>query len=119
MPLTLFIKDLVITGKHGVHDHEKETAQRFGVSVELELAGDKPAHSDDLADTVDWSKLKKAIIAIVEGETYDLIERLAQEIASKALEDKRVARVVVTIDKLDAFKSGVPGVRLEAEQATS
>jgi hypothetical protein len=35
------------------------------------------------------------------------------ELATRMLADKRVDKAVVTIDKLDAFKTGVPGVRLE------
>jgi dihydroneopterin aldolase len=119
MPLTLFIRDLVIAGCHGVHDHEKESPQRFSVSVELSLAGTKATVSDNLADTVDWLRLRLDITKIVEGKTYNLIERLAMEIAAKMLEDKRVTKTVVSIDKIDAFESGVPGVRLEVEQATS
>lgn len=119
MPLTLFIKDLVVAGKHGVHQHEKESAQRFKIEVRLMLSDSKAAVSDNLADTVNWSHLRKAIIAIVEGKSYDLVERLAMEIAAKMLEDKRVAKTIVTIDKIDAFESGVPGVRLEVAQVTS
>lgn len=119
MPLTLFIKDLVVAGKHGVHDHEKESPQRFGVTVELSISNSKAIVSDDLTDTPDWSRLRKEIIAIVEGKSYDLVERLAMEIAAKMLEDKRVSRAVVTIDKMDAFESGVPGVRLEVDQPSS
>lgn len=116
MPLTIFIKDLVIAGRHGVHDHEKESPQRFGVAVELELASAKATISDNLADTADWSGLRREIIDIVEGKSYDLIERLAMEIAAKMLADKRVARATVTIDKIDAFETGVPGVRLEVSR---
>lgn len=118
MPLTLFIKDLVVAGKHGVHDHEKESPQRFGITVELSIAGSKAPISDNLADTTDWSRLRNEIIAIVEGKTYNLIERLAMEIAAKTLEDKRVTKAIVIIDKIDAFESGIPGVRLEVD-ATS
>jgi dihydroneopterin aldolase len=119
MPLSLFIKDLVIAGKHGVHDHEKESPQRFGVTVELDITGSKATVSDELADTLNWTKIKEDIIKIVEGKTYNLIERLAMEIAAKILEDKRIAKVIVTIDKIDAFESGIPGVRLEVDQVTS
>jgi dihydroneopterin aldolase len=119
MPLTVFIKDLVVAGKHGVHDHEKESLQRFGITVELSIAGSKAIVSDKLADTPDWSQLKQTIIAIVEGKSYDLMERLAMEIAAQILKDKRVAKTVVIIDKIDAFESGIPGVRLEVEQATA
>ncbi len=119
MSLTLFIKDLVIVGKHGVHDLEKESPQRFGVTVELKLAGSKAIVSDNLTDTTDWSQLKQEIIKIVEGKTYNLIERLAMEVAASVLKDKRVSRAVVTIDKIDAFESGIPGVRLEVDQVIS
>lgn len=116
MPLRVFIKDLVIAGKHGVHEHEKESPQRFNVTVELNLAATKATVSDDLLDTADWSRLRRRIIDIVEGKSYNLIERLAMEIAAKMLEDKRIAKAIVTIDKMDAFESGVPGVRLEVDR---
>lgn len=116
MPLTVFIKDLIIAGRHGVHDHEKESPQRFKVTVELSIADSKAAVSDNLIDTPDWSRLKNSIIHIVENRSYDLMERLAMEIAAKMLEDKRVSRAVVTIDKIDAFESGVPGVCLTVDQ---
>lgn len=119
MPLRVYIKDLVIAGKHGVHDHEKESPQRFKVSVELSMIGAKATISDNLQDTADWSRLKNEIIKIVEGKSYNLIERLAMEVAAKMLGDKHVAKAVVTIDKIDAFESGVPGVRLEVGQITS
>lgn len=117
MPLTLFIRNLVITGKHGFHDHEKETPQRFSVTVELSMPGSKAPVSDNLSDTHNWSSLRDEITAIVEGKTYNLMERMAMEIAAKILEDKRVTKTVVAIDKIDAFESGIPGVRLELTQA--
>lgn len=119
MPLRVFIKDLVVAGKHGVHEHEKESPQRFKVSVELKLSATRVTISDDLSDTADWSTLRREIIAIIEGKSYSLIERLAMEIAAKMLENKDVATAIVTIDKIDAFESGVPGVRLEVDQTTS
>ncbi len=119
MPLKVYIKDLVIVGKHGVHEHEKESPQRFKVAVELTLTDTKATISDNLRDTADWSRLKADIIDIVEKKSYDLMERLAMEIAAKMLSDKRVAKAVVSIDKIDAFESGVPGVRLEVAQVSS
>lgn len=112
MPLTVFIKDLVVAGKHGVHEREKQHHQRFKVTVELELSDAVAASSDKLEDTVDWSRARDEIIKIVGSGSYDLVERLSGEIAAKMLEDKRVAGAVVTVEKLDAFESGVPGVRL-------
>ncbi len=117
MSLTLYIKDLVVEAKHGVHPYEKAQAQRFGVTVELSLAYSSAVTSDDLDDTVDWSQLKSSIVSEVQNNSYNLIERLTQGVADKILTDKRIAKVVVIIEKLDAFESGVPSVKLEAEQS--
>lgn len=114
MALTIFIKDLVISGTHGVHEHEKKTPQRFRISVELTIAGESEAlTSDRLEDTLDWSHLRDEVVRIVEQDSYELVERLAKAVADAMLADARVTGVIVTIEKLDAFPAGVPGVRLE------
>lgn len=116
MPLTIYIKDLVVAARHGVHQHEKEAPQRFKITVELGVARSQAVVSDDLDDTPDWSQLRNAIVDILQKRSYNLMERLAMEIAAKLLEDKRIDKIAVTIDKLDAFESGVPGVRLEIQR---
>jgi len=109
---TLHIKDLIIEAKHGVHDHEKRTKQRFKVSVELDIDLSRAAATDNLADSLDWSVLRDEIVTTVQTNSFKLMERLAQVIAEAMLKHRGVSQVNVTIDKLDAFKSGVPGVRL-------
>jgi len=109
---TLYIRDLVIEAKHGVHEHEKQNSQRFGLTLELQFDTSKASSSDDLADTVDWSQLRQSVITLVESTSFSLIERLAQEVANLILLDARVEQALIQIDKLDAFESGVPGIRL-------
>jgi dihydroneopterin aldolase/2-amino-4-hydroxy-6-hydroxymethyldihydropteridine diphosphokinase len=109
---TLYIKDLIIEARHGVHDYEKRTPQRFQVSVELTLDLTGAAHSDNLDDSLDWSLLRDEITGIVRDNSFNLMERLAQVIAEAMLEHQGVKEAIVTIDKLNAFPSGVPGVRL-------
>jgi dihydroneopterin aldolase len=109
---SLYIKDLIIEAKHGVHDHEKQTKQRFLVSVELTLDLSRASQSDDLADSLDWSLLKDEITAIVQDNSFNLMERLAQVIAEAMLQHRGVSEVSVAIDKIEAFTSGIPGVRL-------
>ena len=111
--VTLYINDLIIEAKHGWHDHEKKQAQRFKISLEL-VVSDHAATTDSIDETLNWSDVRDTIVRITQGNSFNLVERLAQEIANQLLEDKRVRSTVVAIDKLDAFPSGVPGVRLEA-----
>lgn len=112
MPV-LYIKDLIVEGKHGVHPHEKTTAQRFRVSVELTIDTAKAARSDGLADTINWSELRDMITDTVQNRSFGLIERLAQELADQILADRRIEKLVLSVDKLDAFPSGIPGIRIE------
>ena len=109
---SLYIKDLIIEAKHGIHDHEKQTKQRFQVSVELTVDLGKAAHSDDLNDSLDWSLLRDEITSVVQDNSFNLIERLAQAVADAMLSHRSVEEVSVMIDKVDAFESGIPGIRL-------
>lgn len=89
-------------GKHGVLDFEHERAQTFVVDATLFLDLAPAGHSDDLRDTVDYGAIAKGIVAIIEGDHVDLIEKLADRIASMILEYPAVARTQVTVHKPSA-----------------
>ena len=99
---------------HGVYDFERVEPQAFVVDVDCRLSP-RPS-SDDLATTVDYAELSRAIAADVTGEPVNLIETLAERIAAFALEDARVRAVRVRIEKLkiipDAASVGVEIERL-------
>ena len=86
-------------GKHGVLDFEHERAQTFVVDATLFLDLAPAGHSDDLLDTVDYGAIAKGIVAIIEGDHVDLIEKLADRIASMILEYPAVAQTQVTVHK--------------------
>lgn len=114
----LYIRDLVVTGRHGVHESEKTKPQRFNITLTATLDLLPAAQSDDLNDTVNWSRLRQAVIKIVQANSFDLMERLADAIATRILrEDGRLRQVTVSVEKLDAFNSGVPGVTIEKTAA--
>lgn len=89
-------------GKHGVLDFEHERAQTFVVDATLFLDLAPAGHSDDLRDTVDYGAIAKGIVAIIEGDHVDLIEKLADRIASMILEYPAVAQTQVTVHKPSA-----------------
>lgn len=116
--LVVSIKDLVVEARHGVHPNEKEQAQRFIFNVEVTL--DSRANiSDDLTDTLNYTELKQIILKTAQNNSFNLIERLAQTVAAQILENERVRKVVVAIDKPDVFETGVPGIRLEVTSEAS
>ena len=68
-------------GFHGVFEHERREGQEFVVDVELAVDLAPAGASDDLADTVNYGEIGAAALARIEGEPYDLIERLAELVA--------------------------------------
>jgi dihydroneopterin aldolase len=96
------LRGLRARGYHGVFDFERRDGQDFVVDVVLELDLDRAAASDDVADTVHYGELATALIAIIEGEPVNLLERLAQRLADRCLSDPRVAAVTIAAHKPQA-----------------
>jgi len=115
MPV-VYLRDLTIKAKHGVRPGEKEHAQRFVFHVEVTI-NSAAGITDDLADTLDYSALRQLITKVAQGQSFDLLDRWAQAVGDRILEDDRVQKVVVAIEKPDIFDNGVPGVRLEVTAA--
>ncbi|MEM9726691.1 MAG: dihydroneopterin aldolase [Pseudomonadota bacterium] len=94
----------------GVHEMEKFRPQNVTISVRMfvhrrvRLAGEYASY----ADVTDY-----AIARSQAGEHIRLVEELATELAAKALENERVARVEVTLLKNDIYPqaAGV-GIRI-------
>lgn len=90
---------LTVFGRHGVFDFEREQGQEFTVDVTLRLDLAPAAASDDVRDTVHYGELAEALAAIIEGEPFDLIETLAEQLAAACLANSRVASTSVTVHK--------------------
>lgn len=113
---TIYLKNLVVDAKHGVYDHEKVTPQRFKIDLELEADNAASFESDNVKDTIDYAYVRQIVINTVQNNSFDLIERLAAEIAKQVLMDRRIFEVTVAIYKLDAFPTGLPGVEITVTQ---
>lgn len=95
-------------GHTGCFDFEKNDGQKFIVSLDLFLDRIKGCYSDDLADTVDYSKIYNIAKAVVNGDKGNLIESLAQKISDAVLgSDERIEKVIVTVSKPEAPVKGI------------
>ncbi len=89
-----------MVGVHGALPEEQTRAQPFEVDLDVHTDLRAAGQSDDLAQTVDYGTLAAAAAAIVTGESYALIERVAERIAEAVLASAGVASVTVTVRKL-------------------
>jgi 7,8-dihydroneopterin aldolase/epimerase/oxygenase len=107
---------------HGVNPEERALGQRFMVDVTLVVDLRRAGQSDDLTDTVSYSAVYKVVRGIVEGEPRQLIETVAEEIATAILtEFLPVERVTVTVRKPEVPMKGsmldAAGVRITRSRA--
>ena len=110
----VFIHDLVLDSYIGVYDHEKDTAQKIRVNVDLSVIENTRNLQDDISNVVCYEKIVNAIETIVDSGHVHLVETLAENIAEMSLQDARISCVRVRVEKLEAIKNTTSvGIEIE------
>ena len=110
----VFIRDLILTCLIGVHKHERKKPQRIRINLDLAVTEQSVISTDRLADVVCYEDVADRVRSIVNNGHVNLVETLAEKIASKCLEDRRIKATRVRIEKLDVFKDAASaGVEIE------
>ena len=94
-------------GHHGVLADEKRDGQEFVVDVILHLDLAPAGTTDDLERTINYAEVGADVVSRIQGPSLDLIESLAEQVASDALARPAVRSVEVTVHKPSA-PVGVP-----------
>ena len=99
--MTIELHGIELHGRHGVLESEQVDGQRFLVDLELELADEQAAATDRIEDAVDYRDVVAAVIEIVEGRRFDLLETVAATLADTLLARFPLVRVRVRVRKPD------------------
>ena len=94
------LRGLRVLGVHGALPEEQVRAQPFEVDVDVEADLGAPGQSDALDDTLDYGAVVEMVARVVTDERFALLERLAQRIADRVLDDPRARSVTVAVRKL-------------------
>lgn len=114
----IHIIDLLLRCILGVNPDEREKRQDVILNLTLHADLRRAGQSDRIEDTVDYKAIKERVIALVEGSRYFLAERLAERVAEVCLEDERVRRVEVRLEKPGALRfARSVGVEIVRERA--
>jgi len=112
----VFIHDLELEACIGVLAEEKQRPQPVRISLDLAVCAPVDDLRDDLANVVCYEQMAQRIRAIVEAGHLHLVETLADRIAEMSLEDPRVRRVRVRVEKPHAL-AGAASAGVEIERA--
>jgi 7,8-dihydroneopterin aldolase/epimerase/oxygenase len=108
--LSVFVRGLEVEAGIGVYDHELGRLQRLVIDVTLELA---PKSIERLGDTINYETVANAARAIAAEGHVGLVETFAERLARACLEDRRVQRATVRIEKPGALQAVIaPGCEI-------
>jgi FolB domain-containing protein len=110
----IFIRDLIARGIIGIHDWEREKPQEILINIEMSVDLHKAGASDDIQDSVSYRTIAKRVQAHAETVGRLTVEALASDLARICLEEPRVQRVLVRVEKPGAVRfSRSVGVEIE------
>lgn len=95
----IVIKGLRIFAYHGVNPEEKEKGQPFVLDITLYKDLSLSGATDDLNDTVNYSRVAKTATRVMLAQKDDLIERAASRVAEAVLAEFPVREVTVRLKK--------------------
>jgi dihydroneopterin aldolase len=110
----VYVRDLRMDARIGIYEWEKRILQKIRVDLEMAWDNRPPAASDDIKDTLNYKTASKRVVQLVESQHYELVERLAETIASTLMQELSIPWIQVTVGKPGAVKgSSEVGVRIE------
>lgn len=113
----ILIKDLLLRGIVGINDWERKDKQDILINMTLYTELRAAGRSDDIADTLNYRTIAKAVIAYVEESAHYTVEALATQIARIAVEHG-AERAIVRVEKPGALRFAASvGVEIERERA--
>ncbi len=100
----LFLRDHAVDIHIGVHDFEKQGAQRvvFNVELYVPLADSTPT-ADELHEVVDYDFIRNEITARVRQGHIQLQETLCDDLLARMLAHPRVRAARVSTEKPDVY----------------
>ncbi|XP_051152343.1 dihydroneopterin aldolase 1-like isoform X2 [Andrographis paniculata] len=96
----LVLRGMMFHGYHGVKPEERKLGQKFLVDVDAWMDLQAAGNSDNLSDTVSYTDIYRVVKAVMEGSPHNLLESVAQLIATTALSKfPQVSAVRVQVGK--------------------
>ena len=92
----VFVRGLRLDAEIGVYDHEHGRQQPLECEVEMDIA---PGSWDRLADTINYETIASKAKAVAAEGHFQLVEAFAERLGRLCLEDERVSRVRVRVEK--------------------
>ena len=100
----IFLHGLTAECIIGFIDWERRVRQTVVLDIELPVDCRQASLTDEVADTLDYKKVAKRVLAFVEASEFKLVETLAHRLALLILEEFAVEWVRIALNKPGAIR---------------
>ena len=100
----ILIKELTLDLKLGYYEFEKEKPQKVKFSLEIDYEDKKPTSDKDIKSIVNYGQVVKLIKKLIKKKHYNFLETLAEAVFDELFKDKRIAKIMLKIEKLEILK---------------
>ncbi|WP_172299973.1 dihydroneopterin aldolase [Pseudoruegeria sp. HB172150] len=101
MPDRISLRDHIVEAEIGAFQAERGRTQRLCFNIVVELTPPTGPVDDDVDRIVSYDRVTEAIHGELAAERLNLLETLAERIAERVLNEPRVRRIFVRVEKLD------------------
>lgn len=101
---TIRIKDLLLRTEVGFNPHELGKKQDLVLNISIDYLMEGEEFSDEPEEALNYREVCKRVIVLVENNRYNLIEKVANDVADLILNIPRVQKLTVEVDKPHALR---------------
>lgn len=102
--VVIHIKNLLLRTQVGFNEHEIGKKQDLILNLRVYYRLDGEEQSDDSTQALDYRAICKSVIHLVEGNAYNLLEKVAHDVIDLIFKMERVEKVSIEIDKPHALR---------------
>ena len=100
----VIIKDLILNFVIGYYSAEKVKKQNVKFNIELNYTNQKDHSDKNIKSIIDYGRVVKVIKNLTKNKHYNFLETLADDLFDELFKDKRINKIKLKIEKLDAIR---------------
>lgn len=110
----IYLHDLKVDCVIGVWEWERKIRQEITIDLDMGFDIRKAAETDDLAHTLSYKDVSKRVSSFVQDSSFQLVEKMAEEVANILLNEFDIKWCRVKINKFGAVRgAGGVGILIE------
>lgn len=99
------IKNLRLKTILGIYEWEENVDREIIINAKIHTNFDRALTSDEISDALDYDDIVTKIKNLIANKRFKLVEKMAQDIMNEIMQDSRISKCKLEIDKVGAVES--------------